>query len=1381
MLDFVKIDHRNTRSGFEVYPRFICMSNRKDIMIRGGDFYAIWDEDNKLWSTDEGDVVRLIDNEIDKYISDNKSFLGDNVVRKYMWDSDSGSIDRFHKYCQQQMRDMFVPLDNTLSFANSPKEKNAYSSKYLDYALAPGPIDAWDKLISRLYSEEERHKIEWAIGSIITGDSKKLQKFLVLYGAAGTGKSTILNIIEKLFKGYYTVFDAKALGSANQQFALESFRTNPLVAIQHDGDLSRIEDNTRLNSLVSHELMTVNVKHKSSYPCKFNCFLFMGTNKPVKITDGKSGLIRRLIDVTPTGDTLSPTEYKRCMNQIDFELGAIAYHCQQVYMKDPGYYNDYIPRSMMRASNDFYNYVLDSYDLYSEEDGVSLTVAWERYNNYNEKAKVLYPLSKRPFQEELKNYFDEFKDRYTKDDGSRVRSYYVGFKKSIFDEDMPKKEIINSDDTPEWLKLSEQLSVFDDICRDCPAQYASDKETPISKWENVTTKLCDIDTRKLHYVKIPEEYVVIDFDLKDENGNKSFKLNVEAASAFPPTYTEVSKSGEGIHLTYKYKGDPTELDRIYNNNSDIEVKVFTGNSSLRRKVILCNNYAFTELNVGALPLRKVKKNMIDKNIIVTEKTLRKTIERCLNKEIHSSTKSNIDFINKVLEDAYNDKSVIYDLSDMYSDVMWFAAHSTNQSKYCTDLVMNMHFKSEEPAVSVPEVNNYDDKPIAVFDIEVFPNLLLINWKILGEGAPMNRMINPTPEEVEWLVNNFLLIGFNCRKYDNHILHGRIMGYDNNMIYQLSKSIVSGDNSYMFGVAYNYSYTDIYDFASAGNKKSLKKLEIEMGIHHAELNLDWDQPVPEEKWELVSNYCDNDVIATEAAFNYLSADWTARQILAAISGGTVNDTTNTLTTKLIFGNNRHPQSEGKWRDLSKPCDKDYVDEEMYDFLSETFPKMMSMTHGEKGSILPYFPSYEYKFGVSTYLGEKVGEGGRVYAKVGFHGNVALLDITSQHPHSAMAECVFGPRYTRVFRSLVMARVDIKHEDWDSLRHVLDGKLMPYVDKVINGELTSKELSNALKTAINSVYGLTAARFDNPFKHPDNKDNIVAKRGALFMMTLEKEVERLGYTVAHIKTDSIKIPDADMKIIDFVKEFGAMYGYNFEHEATYDKMCLVNDAVYIAKYKSAEECERMYGYIPDENNKHPNEWTATGKQFAVPYLFKTLFSKEPITFEDMCETFNVQKGAIYMDNNSMLPDVSVEEKELEKLNTKYKKGIISDSEFEAESNRLCDVIDTGHDMQFVGRVGQFTPVKEGGCVLYRVNEGKHYALPGSKGYRWVESESIRNSNNISSIDTSYYNELVNDAVNDISKYIDFEWFVSDEPYFNTDFVNVPNVDEDEIPFV
>ena len=399
MLDFFTIATRTTKNGkTEVYPKFI-MKRSEDLLIRGGDFYAIWNEDKGLWSTDEQDVINLVDRATNQYIEEHKSQFGESVRPLYMWDAETGLIDTWHKYVQRQCRDNSVPLDEKLIFSNTETNKKDFASKRLNYPLEPGSIEGWDKLISTLYTEKERHKIEWAIGSIVTGDSKKIQKFMVFYGEAGTGKSTILNVVEKLFDGYHTVFDAKALGSSNNAFALESFKSNPLVAIQHDGDLSRIEDNTRLNSLVSHEVMEINEKFKGKYKSKFICFLFMGTNRPVKITDGKSGLLRRLIDVSPSGNKLNIREYKKCIKQIDFELGAIAHHCKEVYLANPGAYDAYVPLGMMGASNDFYNYVLDSYHVFKREDGTTLKAAWEMYKTYVDEAKVSYPFSQRNFKE----------------------------------------------------------------------------------------------------------------------------------------------------------------------------------------------------------------------------------------------------------------------------------------------------------------------------------------------------------------------------------------------------------------------------------------------------------------------------------------------------------------------------------------------------------------------------------------------------------------------------------------------------------------------------------------------------------------------------------------------------------------------------------------------------------------------------------------------------------------------------------------------------------------------------------------------------------------------------------------------------------------------
>ena len=1357
-----------------IFPKFKAVSS-SDLMIRGGDFYAIWDDDRGLWSKSQDDAVRLIDRELDIYKSQHPELESARIL--YMWDSDSGVIDKWRKYVTKQLPDNFHQLDDTLIFANTPVRREDYGSQRLPYSLEKGDTPAYEELISTLYSPEERHKIEWAIGAVVSGDAKEIQKFIVLYGSHGTGKSTVLHILEQLFQGYWTTFDAKSLGSASGSFALEAFKSNPLVAIQHDGDLSRIEDNTRLNSLVSHEEMLVNEKFKSQYSNRFHAMLFMGTNRPVLITDSRSGIIRRLIAVSPTGNLVPKARYNKLMNQIKFELGGIAYHCLEVYQADKSAYDDYVPRSMVGATNDFYNFVEEQCEEFVQNDAASLNDAWGIYCQYCKDANVLHPYSKRVFKEELKAYFREYYDRARDIAGRQIRNYYVGFLGekvgyvSETSEEASPKEPEKSEtqasgiDIPDWLKFDQTESILDQVLADCPAQYASPEGTPLKRWDRVKTVLHDISTSQLHYVRVPVQHIVVDFDLKDESGEKSLAKNIEAASAWPQTYAELSKSGKAIHLHYIFSGDVDTLSRIYDN--DIEIKVFTGRSSLRRRLTKCNNRPIATINSG-LPLKGDPK-MVNHSTIKTERGLRAMIKRNLKKEIGHYTKPSIDFIFNDLEAAYN-AGFPYDVSDLRSAVFSFASRSSNNKDYCTRLVTKMKFKSEsipEPELYSDEAETYidtgDDResaPIVFFDVEIFPNLCVVVWK--SAGKPAVKLINPVASDIRKLFR-MRLIGFNNRAYDNYILYAIAQDYSITQLYKLSQRLIGNEKNIGMSNARNVSYTDIFDFCAT--KQSLKKWEIELGIHHQELGLPWDQPVPEELWDKVADYCTNDVVATEALFNHVTADWTARQILADVAGKTVNDSTNTLTTAIIFGDNRNPQNQFNYRNMGVLPDGEGM---------KYWPALECDTEFTvfDDRNRPVFPGYSYKFNrdlrkyVSEYRGEDPKEGGYVYAEPGIHENVALLDIASMHPSSVVAENLFGDTYTARFKELLDARIAIKHKDFKKARKMLDGKLAPYIQKVEDGEITTKDLAYALKIAINSVYGLTAANFDNPFHDPRNIDNIVAKRGALFMINLKHEVQNRGFTVAHIKTDSIKIPNATPEIIQFVMDYGKLYGYSFEHEATYRTMCLVNDAVYVARYASKKDCKALYNYIPGDNADHGGDWTATGTQFQVPYVFKTLFSKEPIEFRDVCETKSV-KTALYLDMNENLPDVADEEKELVKLRKKLTSKAAEEgkyspddiSEMEKRIKVLENYIPKGHDYRFVGRVGCFCPIKEGlgAGKLMRQGANGYSAVGGTTGYRWLEAETVQQTEKWKEyIDWRYYTALANSAIESIQTYGDFDEF-------------------------
>lgn len=1387
MPDFLKI-HIDTESkgGPTACPIFLC-GGVKDIMVKGGRFYAAWDEDNKIWITDWNKVPELIDREIDRAIDEASQQTGYSKPAyrsiKYARLSSTKVMNEFKNFVENQMTDNYKQLDHKLIFKSDPYERDNYSTIRLPYDVQEGETPAFDKLFGVLYSEEERRKWMWAIGSVLTGDSLTRQKFLVFYGDPGCGKGTVLDLIQMLFNGYSEAFNVSSVTSGSDQFALASFRTNPLVAIDPDGDMSKVSDNTKLNSIVSHERMTINEKHKQQYSMKVDSMLFIASNKRIKITDMRSGLLRRLIDVNPTGETLPRRDYMRLTGQLKFELGAIAAKCIAVFEEDPDIYEGYRPVQQLIGTNDMYNFVMENREQLMSEPYIPRKLAYEWYRKYCEEAGVPYPLKLIDFGEELRHFFHEFRQEYRDREGRHRSFVYIGFKNDLYDEAQQDKKIARAfvkmdifEGLPEWLKLktgNPQLNQFNKECASCHAQFASAAETPRKAWSDVKEKLTDIMTTQLHYVKVPLNHIVIDLDIKDpKTGKKSLELCIKKVLelGLPPTYVETSKSGNGLHLHYIYNGDPTLLDSYYHDEThdepNVEIKVFKGKSSLRRRLSLCNNEPIAHIGSG-LPLKEINKKVVsevfDEKGFKDEQHLRNSILKGLRKEVHDHTKPSIDYIKYTLDIAYN-SGMVYDVADLRPAITDFAASATNQAALCLEIVQTMHFSSEERAEN-HESKVYLEKPVAFYDVEVFPNLFVVCYKVKSaDGAPVRKedvkaLINPTALDIYNLVHDYRLIGFNNTGYDNYILQGRMNHMTNDELYDLSRRIIGSDDSRSVGMyeAKNLSYTDIYDFANT--KQSLKKWEIDLDIHHQELRLRWDQPVPEELWDEVADYCKNDVVATEILFSSkkLRGDWIARQVVAKVSGMTVNDSTNNHSTRIIFGKDRNPQSSFPVQDLSKEFPG-------YEFS----PFGIDVERYSKGPDGKPVCSKSHK---SIFMGDDPSEGGYVYTEPGMYYNVALLDIASLHPTTIDVLNLFGP-YTDKFREIKACRIAVKHKDWEKARVYLNGALASFLEGIEDKDeeyqqQMSDDLAYALKIIINSVYGLTSAGFKNPFKAPHNIDNVVAKRGALFMIKLKHELQDKGITVCHIKTDSIKIPNATPEIIKFVMDFGQKYGYTFEHEATYAKMCLVNKAVYIAKYD--EYGERTKG------GRHANCWTATGTEFDVKYVFKTLFSHEDITFKDLCETKSVSGGgAIYLDFDepyiSRRAELEGEIKAIERRNMvpdydnltpagKPKKVFKPSGDDVELYKQVCRELENTHEYIFVGRCGLFCPIQEGhgGATMLREADGKYSAVAGTKGYRWLEAEEVKERGYENYIDRSYYDDLVKASFDHIGEYGDAKAFI------------------------
>lgn len=1419
-LDFYEIAQNFPKANaIVVYPEYLVQEEMHDLMVRGGAFYAVWDPDKNIWNRNERSVKRLVDRDVEAVFKEvEKENQKKAVSKKLLKNNSSGKWAEFKTY-MKNLSDSYNRLDENVCFQKLDEnakitlvnyrgvrmKKENYVSKSLPYSLEPGEPEAWNEMISVLYDPDERDKIEWAIGAILTGDAKKIQKFLVFYGPQGSGKSTVLNIVMKLLAGYYTTFKAENLVKGNDSFNLDFLAEDPLVAIDADTNLSHIESNALINQIVSHEQLKVNEKFKNRYPNKPMCMLMLGTNQPVKITDAKSGIIRRLIDIEPSGRLIKPEERYDALNEkIDGELGKIAQHCINIY-KELGrtYYSDYIPERMMYRTDAFFNFMeekmyllmkkqrdeIESGDPYAVE-GISAANLWTMWKQFCEESGIEYSRKRFEIIDEAKNYFEEFHKEPVKiginKDGSdnRARSWFTKFKFDKFnqgDEDkketrrerkMKEKKDIQVEEPKEesWLKLDKTKSLLDDILKECKAQYEMPtKDHPLKyTWANCKTKLKDIDTSKTHYVQgFSQQLVTVDFDKKGPDGKKDLEANLKAASEWPPTYAELSNSGVALHLEYFYDGDPNDVSSVF--DEDVEIKVFPDDKSLalRRRVSACNDLPIAHLKPGSLPFKE-KRQVINWDGVQDDKHLRNLINQAIAKNIRPygeepKTITCVKYIRNLLKQAQDD-GMTYDIRDLENLIYSFAASSHHNSEECIRIFYDMELKwpKEDEGFSMDKAKSgiySGDAPIIILDCEVTRNLILVVYKELEpDGIPAVkknpkdiknkcvRLYNPKPHEIEKLFR-MKIVGHNVVGYDNHILYALYLGYSPEEVFNLSQSIIVHGKRSPFYEAKNVSYTDTLDVASS--KKGLKKIEIEMHIPHKEMEVDWSKPLPESEWERLATYCENDVFATEAYFlsDGWQADFKAREILADLTGMTVNDSTNNLTAQLIFGDVKEP-----WHEFN-------------------YPDLKAM-----------FPEYVFDpIHRKSYYGDvEVGEGGRVYAEEGTYYNVVTFDVASMHPTSIIVENGFGP-YTKNYEDLYKARIAIKHKDYEAARKMFCGKLAKYLEN----SKDAKALSYALKIALNSVYGMTAATFQNRFKDPRNNDNWVAKRGALFMEKLRREVQARGGHVIHIKTDSIKLVNPTPELSDFVINFGKQYGYTFEIESRYERICLVNHAVYIAlRAKNdaewLEECEKAKKHAEETETPYfePTRWTATGAQFQHPYVFKRLFSHEPMNFWDFCETKNV-KTSLYLDLNEKLPDISQYEKEKTKIKTRIRKlqkdlmtaDLISREKISAELEDLPkdiavldEEIAKGHAYTFVGKTGEFMPVipGAGGGLLMRkeADETFGYAV-GAKGYRWLESETMEKLDDWKKyVDIRYFRSLVDDAKDTINKFCDFDLFVKGE---------------------
>lgn len=125
MYDFLKVSKEfiAKQQRYCYKPSFVIKPHIKDLMTRSRDFYAIYNEETGMWETDEATAIDLIDGQVRDYVVKE---VGDLIndpthgpIVQRIADTDNHLIDKFHKYCQKDLRDSYHILNQTVKFSNS--------------------------------------------------------------------------------------------------------------------------------------------------------------------------------------------------------------------------------------------------------------------------------------------------------------------------------------------------------------------------------------------------------------------------------------------------------------------------------------------------------------------------------------------------------------------------------------------------------------------------------------------------------------------------------------------------------------------------------------------------------------------------------------------------------------------------------------------------------------------------------------------------------------------------------------------------------------------------------------------------------------------------------------------------------------------------------------------------------------------------------------------------------------------------------------------------------------------------------------------------------------------------------------------------------------
>lgn len=427
-----------------------------------------------------------------------------------------------------------------------------------------------------------------------------------------------------------------------------------------------------------------------------------------------------------------------------------------------------------------------------------------------------------------------------------------------------------------------------------------------------------------------------------------------------------------------------------------------------------------------------------------------------------------------------------------------------------------------------------ERPVALYDIEVFPNCFHCTVSDSESHKKYKFEISNRKNQLEELVDFFyfkrtehIICGYNNHHYDDIVINYIIFfrntmkrfGYLKicNSLYYLSKAIIESEKTENIDKIKQYKYAKyFYSFDlmtmlySAKRQKSLKEIEILLGMDNVqEFEAGFDQRLLDSEIDDMIKYNENDVKATETLLNNVKREIALRLEVEkewgfdALSMNGIRFGEEILLQKSGLKGNKLENAKSKIKRVSKIELKDIV----LPFIKYSHPKLKEVLSDVMNATC--YPcksdkkqqNYEKKFVLSNIC-YSIGEGGihtinepRIY-KPTAEQYIGHADVTSMYPSLAIIykwlPVHLGEDFWNVYESLYEERVIAKRN---------------------HEELKAKAFKFALNSPIGKMQQETSWAYD-----PLNAYRIRIN-GQLILLMLVERLLAINCKIVQVNTDGV----------------------------------------------------------------------------------------------------------------------------------------------------------------------------------------------------------------------------------------------------------------------